>query len=69
MNGLPELPLAGLTVENLQAVSKRGIILRNGDGLRLDNISLQTAELPEVQIHKCSNVSVTNSEQLSISRS
>ncbi|MEK5448882.1 glycoside hydrolase family 28 protein [Paenibacillus sp. FSL R7-0331] len=69
VNGLPELPLSELTVENLQAVSKRGIILRNGDGLRLDNISLQTEELPEVQIHKCSNVSVTNSDQLSISRS
>lgn len=68
VNGLPELPLAGLTVENLQAVSERGIILRNADGLKLDNIRLQSGGLPTLQFQKCRNVSVTNSEQLSLAR-
>jgi polygalacturonase len=69
VNGLPELPLAGLTVENLRADSERGIILRNADGLKLDGIRLQTAQLPALQITKCSNVTITDSDELLLTRS
>ncbi|MNW69829.1 hypothetical protein D3C74_489370 [compost metagenome] len=69
MNGLPELPLSGLTVENLRAESERGIILRNADGLKLDGIRLQSAQLPALQITKCSNVTITDSDELLLARS
>ncbi|KUP26398.1 glycoside hydrolase family 28 protein [Paenibacillus sp. DMB5] len=69
VNGLPELPLAGLTVEKLRADSEQGIILRNADGLKLDGIRLQTAQLPALQITKCSNVTITDSDELLLARS
>ncbi|WP_342480342.1 glycoside hydrolase family 28 protein [Paenibacillus sp. FSL L8-0340] len=64
VNGLPEMPLAGLSVENFHAVSERGIVLRHADSLSLDRIQLQTAKLPKLQMHQCSNVSLLRSEDL-----
>lgn len=69
VNGLPEMPLANLTVEQFHAVSERGIILRNAAGLTLDRISLQTAELPKITMHKCSQVTLTGSEDLTLTES
>ncbi|MNO29852.1 Polygalacturonase [compost metagenome] len=66
VNGLPELPLESLTVENFHAVSERGIILRHASGLTLDGVTLQTAELPKLQMHKCSEVSILRSGDLAI---
>lgn len=64
VNGLPEMPLAGLSVENFHAVSERGIVLRHADSLSLDRIQLQTAKLPKLQMQQCSNVSLLRSEDL-----
>lgn len=66
VNGLPEMPLAALTVENFTAISKRGIILRHAAGLKLDRIRLQTQEEPQVQMHKCSDVELVRSGELAI---
>lgn len=66
VNGLPEMPLAALTVENFSAISRRGIILRHAAGLKLDRIRLQTQEEPQVQMHKCSDVELLRSGELSI---
>lgn len=66
VNGLPEMPLAALTVENFSAISRRGIILRHAAGLKLDRIRLQTQEEPQVQMHKCSDVELVRSGELAI---
>ncbi|WP_405109636.1 glycoside hydrolase family 28 protein [Paenibacillus sp. FSL K6-1217] len=66
VNGLPEMPLAALTVENFSAVSGRGIILRHAAGLKLDRIRLQTQEEPQVQLYKCSDVELVRSGELAI---
>lgn len=66
VNGLPEMPLAALTVENFTAISRRGIILRHAAGLKLDRIRLQTQEEPQVQMHKCSDVELVRSGELAI---
>lgn len=58
VNGLPEMPLAGLSVENFRAVSRRGLVLRHAEDLTLTGIQLQTEETPKVHMHKCSNVSL-----------
>ncbi|MGN7761001.1 glycoside hydrolase family 28 protein [Paenibacillus sp. 22594] len=69
VNGLPEMPLAGLAVENFHAVSERGIILRHAEGVLLDRISLQTPAVPALQIHSSSGVTLTNSGDLVLTES
>ncbi|WNS46504.1 glycoside hydrolase family 28 protein [Paenibacillus sp. MMS20-IR301] len=64
VNGLPELPLAGLSVENFHAVSEQGMVLRYADGLKLDGIRLDAQQLPLLKLHKCSNVELTRSSGL-----
>lgn len=66
VNGLPEMPLADLTIEKFHAVSDRGIVLRHATGLKLDRIRLQTSEMPKITAHRCSHVTLTHSEDLMI---
>ncbi|UQZ35803.1 glycoside hydrolase [Paenibacillus sp. PK3_47] len=58
VNGLPEMPLAGLTVQNLRAVSRKGMVLRHAEDLTFTGVQLKTEETPKVHIHMCSNVSL-----------
>lgn len=68
VNGLPEMPLAGLTVDNFHAVSERGIVLRHAEGLKLDRIRLETQVAPPVQMQRCSNVTLIRSGELVITQ-
>ncbi|MDO3412381.1 glycoside hydrolase family 28 protein [Saccharibacillus sp. CPCC 101409] len=63
VNGLPELPLADLTVEGLRASSRRGIVLRHADGVILRDIALRTDELPAVLKHRCRGVEIDGLER------
>ncbi|NOU81507.1 glycoside hydrolase family 28 protein [Paenibacillus sp. LMG 31459] len=69
VNGLPEMPLAELTVENFSAVSKRGMVLRYASNLKLDLIRLRTEEAQPVKMHKCSHVELIRSGELLITES
>ncbi|ASA23619.1 glycoside hydrolase family 28 protein [Paenibacillus donghaensis] len=66
INGLPEQPLAGLTVEGLRAAAVQGIVGRYAESLTLSEIRLQTKETPAIRLHGCGNVQLIDSEGLSI---
>ncbi|MGZ7440382.1 glycoside hydrolase family 28 protein [Paenibacillus sp. TH7-28] len=68
VNGLPEMPLAGLTVRNFRAKSERGIILRNAADLVLDDVVLQTTEQeqPKVLAHRCGEIRIIRSGDLAV---
>lgn len=66
VNGLPELPVSELTIQNFEAASEHGIILRCGKDLTLDGIRLQTAVQPEVTARQCSNVTLSRSGDLTV---
>ncbi|MFC4304016.1 glycoside hydrolase family 28 protein [Cohnella boryungensis] len=53
INGLPELPLQGLTVEGFTAESVNGVIARYADRLTLGGLRLRVAAEPEIRLHAC----------------
>ncbi|ANY67902.1 glycoside hydrolase [Paenibacillus sp. BIHB 4019] len=55
INGLPELPLSGLTVDGLEATAVNGVIARYADHLKLEKLKLHTSTLPEVQLYQCNH--------------
>ncbi|WP_150275331.1 glycoside hydrolase family 28 protein [Paenibacillus tepidiphilus] len=67
VNGLPEMPLANLTVDGLRAAARRGIILRHADGILLNDVELQAQAMPPVETRHCRNVTITNSGALAAS--
>ncbi|MDG0792288.1 hypothetical protein OMP38_16485 [Cohnella ginsengisoli] len=58
INGLPELPLEGLTVENFIAETANGVVARHADRLTLRGLRLQVATEPEIRLHACTNTDI-----------
>jgi polygalacturonase len=58
VNGLPEKPLEGLTVEGFEAEAVHGVIVRYADQLRLSGLALRTAVEPDIQLYNCTNESI-----------
>jgi Endopolygalacturonase len=55
INGLPELPLSNLTVEDFAAESVNGVIARHADKLTLRGVRLRVETEPEIQLHACTD--------------
>ncbi|MCQ4085471.1 glycoside hydrolase family 28 protein [Saccharibacillus sp. JS10] len=67
VNGLPEMPLSNLHVENFRAASRKGIVLRYGDGITFNQVELQTHQQPQLTAHNCCNVTWNGDPILSAS--
>ena len=58
INGLPELPLEGLTVEGFTAETASGVVARHADRLTLRGLRLRVANEPEIRLHACTNTDI-----------
>jgi polygalacturonase len=58
VNGLPEKPLEGLTIEGFEAETVHGVLVRYADQLKLSGLALRTAVQPAIQLYKCTNESI-----------
>lgn len=56
INGLPELPVEGLTLRNYKASCRRGAVVNHAVKLRLEEVRLHTAEGPLVKLHQSREV-------------
>ncbi|MBD0379527.1 glycoside hydrolase family 28 protein [Paenibacillus sedimenti] len=56
VNGLPEMPLEGLSVNNMIVSSERGIVCNNVTNLSLRNLKLRKVQGPLLQVHQCQDV-------------
>ncbi|UUZ79647.1 hypothetical protein LJK88_31695 [Paenibacillus sp. P26] len=53
VNGLAEMPLEGVTLQNYTADAREGMICNNVKGMELEDVNLFTAEGPLVKLHQC----------------
>jgi hypothetical protein len=53
VNGLPEMPLEGLSVHNMTVTSEHGVICNYASKLSIQNLKLQTPKSPLLKLHQC----------------
>lgn len=58
VNGLAEMPLEGVRVQNYKAASRQGVVCHNVKELSLQDVSLFTSEGPLVKLHQCRQVDI-----------
>ncbi|MDQ1912652.1 glycoside hydrolase family 28 protein [Paenibacillus sp. GD4] len=58
VNGLAEMPLEGVTLQNYTATAKEGIVCHNVTKLALEDVSLFTTEGPLVKLHQSREVEI-----------
>jgi polygalacturonase len=58
VNGLAELPLEGVSVQNYTATTRQGVVCHHVTGLTLEDVCLYTAEGPLVKLHQSQDVDI-----------
>lgn len=60
--GLSEMPVDSISFSNIHIGSKNGIICRNAQHVKFDNIQMDVLNVPAFLIDSCMNLSVLNTE-------
>ena len=59
LQGLPEMPIAGIEIKNVVMTTQRGISIYDADGIKIINSKI-SASSPVVKINQSSNVLIDN---------
>jgi hypothetical protein len=59
LNGLPEMPIRDMVLENVTVLSKRGATIADADGVRLENCRIEPRTGPVLHVIQSRNVTVS----------
>ena len=59
LQGLPEMNLKNVTMENLTMVAKKGLFCMDADNVKIKNLKLKTTQFPAVTFYSSKNISIS----------
>ncbi|WP_291767006.1 glycoside hydrolase family 28 protein [Caldivirga sp. UBA161] len=65
VNGLPEMPIEDLIIENIKVTSNKGVLIENADNVKLSKVRVLAKESPVLSLNNVKNLTLEDADYLS----